>query len=313
MRVKSGPRDKYGVRTRDGVTTKDSAVNKDNATANATASATTNTKAEQPPLRVPVEMFFYNLKPRDEFLDEWVLKESKRIKERIEEENRRIRRSKERFTADGGTGTVCQGDADGVAERNARDFVGEREADVKRVKTGRDAVPRDMSRDTNRNTMPRDTMPRDAVPRDTMPRDTPRSPHAKFAVLFSPMQCRLCALRFRDTDDGKNAYSTHIEEHVRKRIAAAFGTASNPAANPAFGSDFVCRTLFANEENWLSKKIDLPMITANNDFFMTNKKKVVCQICNNFLSVVWDDENDGWMVKDGVKLGEEFVHKECAF
>lgn len=122
----------------------------------------------------------------------------------------------------------------------------------------------------------------------------------KFAVIFHSLQCRMCALRF--SDKRVAAYQMHLEDHNRRRRSEE-------------SKDILSRTFFPNEDHWLSKKIELPVTKQDTKKIIVSKKLIKCSMCGERMRVDWDDDDDGWVVMDGIKLGEddEYVHRDCAF
>lgn len=131
---------------------------------------------------------------------------------------------------------------------------------------------------------------------------------SKFDILYPPLQCRICGIRFFSSDlkDEKTEkeYVDHIENHSKKK---------NLNENKEY---------FFSEENWFEEKlekIDFSFNTIKNEivketnFIFVNKKLIFCSLCKNKMNVFWNDEEDTWCIRDGVKLGDEYVHKECAF
>lgn len=162
----------------------------------------------------------------------------------------------------------------------------------------------------------------------TPTQQTPKEPNQKiekkqknlFDILFSSLQCRICGLRFHseNMDTIEQLYVEHMEQHQKK---------SKTADENRF------RPFFVDENGWLNEKsrkiifdFDVTSIKKemdkNNNLsdasvttqkILVKKKLVHCALCKNKMNVVWDDEDDSWSIKDGVKLGDEYVHKECAF
>ncbi|KRH91954.1 mRNA cleavage and polyadenylation factor I/II complex, subunit Pcf11, partial [Pseudoloma neurophilia] len=119
--------------------------------------------------------------------------------------------------------------------------------------------------------------------------------------LFPDLQCRLCGLRFRTNFDfDENSYIDHMEKHQKEK-------------NDTVGH---FRPFFNNIDGFINKRVK--KIIFKEEFkelkenILVKKKLIFCAICKNKMNVVWDDEADSWAIKDGVRLGDEFVHKECA-
>lgn len=257
-------------------------------------------------LVVPPELFFYGLKSKEEYLNNnYVLVECyiKGIREKMEVKSREY----EEIGKD-------TGNDHGVKRMKVREGGKERMEDMGR-EGSRESVSytgRDSSRNRNgeggaANRGYSTGGSRDEYAKDrtkSKMREERRNTHEgdKFAVLYQRIQCRLCALRFTDTEEGKTHYGTHLEEHNRrKRVEQQ--------------KDTISRTYFPNEDNWLSKKIELPLARQEEHKLFVGKKLVICNLCNEKMDVEWDDDNDSWVVRDAVKLGDGngYVHRECAF
>lgn len=141
-----------------------------------------------------------------------------------------------------------------------------------------------------------------------------------FDILFTPLQCRICATRFHSdsfsaTDSTVNQdYIDHMEQHAKKTQKH---------------EDERFRPFFDDEDGWMTEKsqkinFDLPALQpecpstnpkspTKTVKLLVKKKLVHCALCKNKMNVVWDDDDDSWAIKNGVKLGDEYVHKECAF
>lgn len=136
--------------------------------------------------------------------------------------------------------------------------------------------------------------------------------------LFPELQCRMCGLRFHGNygEQIDQSYIDHVEQHQKK--------IQNMDEN-------VYRPFFVDVEGWLNEKpqkihfnFDEPErknVGVTSETFknpavskiLVKKKLVHCALCKNKMNVIWDDDDDSWAIKDGVKLGDEFVHKDCAF
>lgn len=138
----------------------------------------------------------------------------------------------------------------------------------------------------------------------------------KFNVIFPSLQCRICALRFHSNnkDSIEQFYIDHMEQHQKKK---------NIESNVSF------RQFFVDSNGWFNQKSEKIFFDFSfphqqdfekdsSNFTKTTKihvqrKLIYCSLCKNKMNVVWDDDEDSWMIKDGVKLGDEYVHKDCAF
>lgn len=130
-----------------------------------------------------------------------------------------------------------------------------------------------------------------------------RSP-ASPSVLYAPHQCKLCGLRFEDTAEGNEAMGVHIEEHRRK--ARVLGE-----------RDCISREFFQTLDAWTKniEKVKLNLKVEKVEKIVHSGGPASCDVCHDRIEVEWDDEEDNWILKDGVSLekgGEtSFCHRRC--
>ncbi|KAK1347421.1 hypothetical protein CWI37_2346p0010 [Hamiltosporidium tvaerminnensis] len=160
--------------------------------------------------------------------------------------------------------------------------------------------------------------------------------YSDISILFKPLQCKICGLRFGSEEEDKNIFGLHLEEHSRKNRAMS-------------DRECVSREYYCGVEGWCTSISKLHLsslmgsvignmggsmggsissnITSNMDSnytgnYIGNIAKVrcdgrapLCCVCGCRIEVVWDDEEDEWVLKDGVGVVKEgeynYCHREC--
>ncbi|KAG0441930.1 Pre-mRNA cleavage complex 2 protein Pcf11 [Dictyocoela muelleri] len=117
---------------------------------------------------------------------------------------------------------------------------------------------------------------------------------AKENILYQPIQCKNCGLRF--SDKNKDEFTTHLEEH--KRIQRAL-------ENTVISREYF---LTKKEEK---KKIPIPTITPEINKIVCDGCDNTCAVCSEKLDVIWDDEIENWIFKNAIEVDGDFCHREC--
>lgn len=151
-----------------------------------------------------------------------------------------------------------------------------------------------------------------------------RRPNAH-AVLYSnlPKQCTNCALRFPNTAESQVQLDAHLDAHFRrnirmkdkaKKVLARLwmqeeqAWITNAEASDAESSLFSMFSLTSNAgPNANIGDAKVAMLPAGADH-----AELQCPLCQEPITVVWDDEADDWMYKDAAKDdANRIIHASC--
>lgn len=115
--------------------------------------------------------------------------------------------------------------------------------------------------------------------------------------LFSPLQCKLCGLRYRS--NSAEEFGIHIEDHRRR--------------NRALDDKMVLqREFFTSKTPKTIIKLNLSCDDENVELIVWNKDPPTCIICNETINKYWKDNIEEWILEDGVKINEyEYGHIKC--
>ncbi|RVD92496.1 mRNA cleavage and polyadenylation factor I II subunit pfc 11 [Tubulinosema ratisbonensis] len=115
-------------------------------------------------------------------------------------------------------------------------------------------------------------------------------------ILYKPIQCKICALRF-DTHESE-ALSVHLQDHQRKIRSTEQQT--------TLSREYACK-----ESEWLVSKISLPNLVFSNVKVKSDKAQE-CKICKEKIQLKFDDEEEAWVLHEGVKTEDGFFyHRKC--
>ncbi|KAF9761327.1 Polyadenylation and cleavage factor like protein 4 [Nosema granulosis] len=122
-----------------------------------------------------------------------------------------------------------------------------------------------------------------------------------YNILYPPKQCKVCGLRY--TEDNE-LYTIHMDDHFRKSRALE-------------EKETISREFFSTYESWIKsvERIVLNLKVDKVEKIVHRGSSVFCSICSGKIETVWDDEEDEFILKDCVEIGEEdpkkFIHKSC--
>ncbi|KCZ79902.1 hypothetical protein H312_02704, partial [Anncaliia algerae PRA339] len=115
-------------------------------------------------------------------------------------------------------------------------------------------------------------------------------------ILYKPIQCKICALRF-DTNESE-LLSLHLQDHQRKLRSTEHHT--------SFSREYASK-----ESEWLVTKINLPSF-SNTYTKVKSDKMQDCKMCKEKIQLKFDDEEEEWILNDGIKTEEGFFyHRKC--
>lgn len=113
-------------------------------------------------------------------------------------------------------------------------------------------------------------------------------------VLYQPIQCKTCGLRF--SSNCGDTFVAHIEEHRRIQRAIEETTLS--------------REYFLPKKDE-KKKIVIPTITPEVNKIVCSGNDNTCAVCSEKLDVVWDEDVEDWIYKDAIEVDGDFCHRGC--
>lgn len=121
------------------------------------------------------------------------------------------------------------------------------------------------------------------------------------SVLYASQQCKLCGMRYKEGDE---LYTIHIDDHFRKNRALEQKSS-------------ISREFFSTYESWIRnvEKVILNLKVDSEEKIVYRGSSVYCAICSNKIETMWDDEEDEFILKDCVEIGDEnnkkYCHKGC--
>lgn len=121
-----------------------------------------------------------------------------------------------------------------------------------------------------------------------------------FFMNFS-LQCKICGFRFDATEEGKNKFTLHVDNHSRKERALE-------------NAKSVSRDYFCSLDEFISNinKLELEVKTKEVQYYKAENS--VCDVCSDKIGVEWNDEMDDWVMVDCVCIDErkkKYCHRKC--
>lgn len=133
-----------------------------------------------------------------------------------------------------------------------------------------------------------------------------------------PLQCKNCALRFPDTEDGKNRLTVHLDSHFRRNMRLK-ERSKRVLARDWFGGEEDWRTgRKANTESDVKVNIfdgaEASESEQSSDEFVVSKdgEGFECAICHESIPVAWSDDQEAWISKGAQEVESGIVHVACA-
>lgn len=145
-----------------------------------------------------------------------------------------------------------------------------------------------------------------------------------FKVLYDDLSlhCKTCGIRFRDTEQGHQRMTAHLDSHFRRNMRLKEKS-----------KRVMARDWFGSEEDWISGKEDsestsektvnvfedsstFPVETDSNLFVEATEEEqssqIKCSTCQETISVVWNDEMEQWIFPACVRNEyDQIIHVTC--
>lgn len=132
-----------------------------------------------------------------------------------------------------------------------------------------------------------------------------------------PLQCKNCALRFPDTEDGQSRLTVHLDSHFRRNMRLKERS-----------KRVLARDWFGGEEDWRTERktnmesdvkvnifdgAEASESELSSDEFVVSKdgEGFECAICHESISVAWSDDQEAWISKGAQEVESGIVHVSC--
>lgn len=148
-----------------------------------------------------------------------------------------------------------------------------------------------------------------------------------------PLQCKVCAIRYCDTEDGRAQLATHLDAHFRRNMrlkekskkvlardwlgderAWIEGRGAGDGAErhvalfvSAQASEDATADLFVSEDDALRKRASANRVPADEE-----QTETCCHVCQEAMNAQWDDDTEQWVFLAAIRNDAgHIIHDHC--